>query len=225
MDAFLKICGITSAEDALHAVQHGATALGFVFWPKSPRAVSAEQVRDIVAALPAGITTVGVFVNESASHIARVLAASGVATAQLHGDESPADAAGLSCPLLRSVHLPVAPATVAAWPEPALLLLDASDRQRRGGTGTLVDWTEAATLARQRRVVLAGGLTPATVADAIRAVRPFGVDVSSGVEAAPGIKDLEKVRQFLAQAHAAFVALRQERERAGAESGGGGRAS
>ncbi len=201
---FLKICGITLEADARLAVEHGATALGFVFWPKSPRVVSLEQARAIVDVLPAGIATVGVFVNQPADEIRAAMAASGVTTVQLHGDELPVDAEGLSCPLLRSADVARIDAIDAAWPEPALLLLDAYDPQRRGGTGISVDWTRAATVAARRRVVLAGGLTPDRVAEAIAAVRPYGVDVSSGVEQAPGVKDGEKVRRFLENARAAF---------------------
>ncbi len=221
MGAFLKICGITREADALHAVEHGATALGFVFWPPSPRAVSVEQARAIVDALPAGIATVGVFVNQAPVEIERVMAASGVRTAQLHGDESPEVAAALSCPLLRSADLARVEAIGQAWPEPTVLLLDAYDPERRGGTGTTVDWIDAAAVARRRRVVLAGGLTPANVAEAIAAVEPFGVDVSSGVEQTPGVKDPEKVQQFLENARAAFDVLQRSRQRTAGESGGG----
>jgi phosphoribosylanthranilate isomerase len=210
VEVFLKICGITRVEDALHAVRHGATALGFVFWPKSPRAVGVEQARAIVDALPRGLTTVGVFVNASAGEISRAMEASGVTAVQFHGDESPEDVASvtaLGCPVLRSVDVARAPEIAAAWPEPTLLLLDAYDPERRGGTGMTVDWVRAAEVARRRRVVLAGGLTPESVAGAIAAVHPFGVDVSSGVEHAPGLKDAEKVARFLAHARSAFEAV------------------
>jgi phosphoribosylanthranilate isomerase len=204
MAPFIKICGITRVDDAQHAVRHGATALGFVFWPRSPRAVTVAQARAIVDTVSTETVTVGVFVNESAAEIARVVAATGLTAVQLHGDESPAVAAGLTCPLLRSVDLARADAVERAWPEPTVLLLDVYDPERRGGTGTVVDWTRAAVLARRRRVVLAGGLGPSTVAAAIAAVRPFGVDVSSGVEQSPGIKDSEKVALFLERARTAF---------------------
>jgi phosphoribosylanthranilate isomerase len=201
---FAKICGITRVEDARYAVEHGATALGFVFWPKSTRAVTAEQARAIVDTLPASIATVGVFVNASAEDIRQIAAAARLSAVQLHGDESPAMARELAAPVFRSVTLADADQMIREWPDSATLLLDAADPVRRGGTGVTVDWTKAVAIARSRRTVLAGGLTPANVAEAIALVHPFGVDVSSGVESAPGIKDPDKVAAFLANARAAF---------------------
>jgi phosphoribosylanthranilate isomerase len=211
---FLKICGITRLEDALCAVQHGATAVGFVVWPRSPRAVSPERVAEIISALPPKVLTVGVFVNETVDGIRAVVEQSGIDVVQLHGDEPPAYADAFGVPVLRSTTLADAAATAIAWPVNTTLLLDAADRDRRGGTGTRVDWPAAAVLARQHRFLLAGGLTPENVADAIAAVRPFGVDVSSGVEAAPGVKDVNKVARFLANARRAF-----DEATAGARSG------
>ena len=179
---FIKICGITRLTDALYAVDRGATALGFVFWPRSPRHVAPERAAEIVAGLPSTLMTVGVFVNETIDRVRNVVAQARINAVQLHGDEPPAFGAALEWPLLRSVTLADAPDVAAAWPRETTLLLDATDRLRRGGTGTMVDWPRAADLARQRRVVLAGGLTPENVAAAITTVRPFGVDVSSGVE-------------------------------------------
>ncbi len=203
----IKICGITRLEDALHAVAAGATAVGFVFWPNSPRGVTAEQAGAIVAALPAATTTVGVFVNESLEVIRRTLAVSGVSTVQLHGDEPASYATALGSPVFKATSVSGAALALAHWPDETTFLVDAHDPVRRGGTGLTVDWTVAAALARRRRLVLAGGLTPANVAEAIGQVRPFGVDVSSGVEAAPGIKDHGKVTEFLASARAAFARL------------------
>jgi phosphoribosylanthranilate isomerase len=201
---FLKVCGITRLTDALHATQQGATALGFVFWPRSPRYVAPERAAEIIAELPDTVTTVGVFVNEPIDGIRSVVAKAGVMAVQLHGDEPPAYADALTWPLLRSVTIEDAADACSAWPAETTLLVDAADATRRGGTGTRVDWGRAATLARERRVVLAGGLTPDNVAQAITTVRPYGVDVSSGVEEAPGVKDLKKVTQFLANAKNAF---------------------
>jgi phosphoribosylanthranilate isomerase len=201
---FLKICGITRLTDALHATQQGATALGFVFWPRSPRYVAPERAADIIAELPDTVTTVGVFVNEPIDAIRSVVAKAGLMAVQLHGDEPPAYADALTWPLLRSVTVEDAADACSAWPAETTLLVDAADTTRRGGTGTRVDWGRAATLARQRRVVLAGGLTPDNVAQAIATVHPYGVDVSSGVEEAPGVKDLKKVTQFLTNAKNAF---------------------
>jgi phosphoribosylanthranilate isomerase len=202
---FLKVCGITRLTDALHAVQHGATAIGFVFWPKSPRCVGPERAAEIIAELPSNVTTVGVFVNEPVVGIRQVVAAAGLTMVQLHGDEPPAYADALPVPLLRSVTLDEVPDVFDDWPAGTAWLLDAADPVRRGGTGKTVDWQRAAAAARDRQVVLAGGLTPENVAEAIGIVRPFGVDVSSGVEAAPGVKDFAKVARFLENAKRAFA--------------------
>jgi phosphoribosylanthranilate isomerase len=201
---FVKVCGITRLTDALHAVEQGATALGFVFWPRSPRQVTANRAAEIIRELPATITTVGVFVNDTVDGIRATASRAGLSAVQLHGDEPPAYADAIEWPLFRSVTLDAVDDTARAWSEATTLLLDAPDPVRRGGTGTSVNWSRAAAVARQRRVVLAGGLTPANVATAIGTVRPFGVDVSSGVEEAPGVKDFRKVTEFLANARAAF---------------------
>jgi phosphoribosylanthranilate isomerase len=202
---FLKICGITNLEDAAHAVEQGATALGFVLWPRSPRFVQRSEVARIVAQLPATVTTVGVFVNEASDEIARTMERTNLTAIQLHGDEPASYGHALAWPILRSVTLETAPRIVPEWPEDTTLLLDAADPERRGGTGQQVDWDAAATLARKHRVVLAGGLTPANVAEAIAHVRPYGVDVSSGVEDAPGVKNPDKVSLFLAYARKAMM--------------------
>ena len=202
---FMKVCGITRVEDALHAVRQGATALGFVFWSGSPRAVDPGRAREIVAALPPGVTTVGVFVNESTEGIGRVAAVAGLSAVQLHGEETRSHAEALTLPVYRSVTLDNAAETVEAWPVGTTFVLDASDPVQRGGTGRAIDWVRAAAVSRTYRVVLAGGLTPHNVERAIATVRPFGVDVSSGVESAPGVKDAEKVSLFLANARRAFA--------------------
>lgn len=215
---FLKICGITNLDDAMHAVEHGATALGFVLWPRSPRVVQRDTVARIVAQLPATVTTVGVFVNESSDEIVRTMERTNLTAIQLHGDEPVEYAAALAWPILRSVTLETAPLIAEAWSDDTTLLLDAADPDRRGGTGQQVDWEAAADLARRRRVVLAGGLTPANVTDAIGRVRPYGVDVSSGVEDAPGMKNPDKVSQFLRCARQAM--LDEPRDAAGRFSKG-----
>jgi phosphoribosylanthranilate isomerase len=201
---FVKVCGITRLTDALHAVQQGATALGFVFWPHSPRFVTPERAREIIAELPSSIVSVGVFVNESVERIGDVAARTGITTVQLHGDEPPVYADALQWPILRSVSVDEAADACEAWPADTMFLVDAADRVRRGGTGQRVDWERAAGVARDWRVVLAGGLTPENVGNAIAAVRPYGVDVSSGVEQSPGVKDFNKVARFVANARSAF---------------------
>ena len=199
----LKICGITRAADAVHAVEHGATALGFIFWPNSPRYVEPARAAQIIAALPTSVTTVGVFVNDPVDRVQTIAMAAGVTVVQLHGDEPPADVRALAYPIFRSATLDEANEVTQTWPD-AIVLLDAADRERRGGTGQAVDWVRAAALARRSPLILAGGLTPENVAAAIDLVQPRGVDVSSGVEAAPGIKDPDKVARFLSNARSAF---------------------
>ena len=201
---FLKICGITRLADALHAAEHGAGALGFVFWPRSPRYISPERAIGIIAALPPGVDTVGVFVSESIDAVRAVVAQTGIRVVQLHGDETPSYAIALGRPVLRAITIDQAEEASAAWPEGTTFLMDAADPVRRGGTGIIVDWHKAASAARGRRIVLAGGLTPDNVAGAIGTVRPFGVDVSSGVEDAPGVKNSDKVARFLASARSAL---------------------
>lgn len=201
---FIKVCGITRLTDALHAVEQGATAVGFVLWPASPRAVTVERAAEIIAELPSSIVAVGVFVNEPVDGIRDVAGRTGITTVQLHGDEPPAYAEALDWPVLRSVTLDEADDTCGDWPAETVFLVDAVDPVRRGGTGERVNWARAAEVAREWRVVLAGGLTPDNVAHAIVTVRPFGVDVSTGVEQSPGVKDFDKVARFVANARRAF---------------------
>jgi phosphoribosylanthranilate isomerase len=216
---FIKVCGITRLTDALHAVDQGATALGFIFWPRSPRAVSPQRAAEIVAELPSSITTVGVFVNEPIDGIRAMVAQTGITAVQLHGDEPPAYADALAWPLIRAVGVDEIDEACETWSEQTTLLLDTIDPVRRGGSGIPIDWTRAAGIARRRRLVLAGGLTPENVSSAIRAVRPFGVDVSSGVESAPGVKDFAKVTRFIANAQSAFAMQQGEGDRGMGERG------
>jgi phosphoribosylanthranilate isomerase len=192
----VKICGITRLDDARAAVDAGADALGFVFWPDSPRCVSMAAATAIVRMLPPTMTPVGVFVNQPLDEIARVAATVGLQAVQLHGDEPAEQCASLPYPCLKAVAVSADTdaARVAAWPAFVLPLLDVHDPVRRGGTGRTVDWTVAARLARLRPVMLAGGLRPENVEDAIAQVAPYGVDVSSGVEERPGIKDPRLIR-------------------------------
>ena len=209
---FVKVCGITRLTDALYAVEQGATALGFIFWPRSPRAVNPERAAEIVAELPSSVTTFGVFVNEPIEGIRAMVAKTGITAVQLHGDEPPAYADALEWPLIRAVDADEVEDACGAWSAQTLLLLDTIDPVRRGGTGVPVDWTLAAGVARRRRIVLAGGLTPDSVSTAIHAVRPYGVDVSSGVESSPGVKDFGKVARFIANARSAFDMHRRKGE-------------
>ena len=204
-DPILKICGMTRVSDALHAVREGATAIGFVFWKGSPRYVEPDVAGEIAAALPSTVTTVGVFVDESVEGIRETVRMAGLRMVQLHGEEPVSYADRLGQPVMRAVTLDNAIAIEQTWPKGTTLLLDSTDPTRQGSGRAVVDWARAMDIARDRRVVLAGGLTPDNVAEAIMTVRPIGVDVSSGVESAPGVKDLDKVARFVANARAAFV--------------------
>ena len=204
-DRMIKICGITRLTDALHAVREGATAIGFVFWPGSPRCVDPALAGEIAGALPGDVTTVGVFVNEPIDGIRRIAKMVGLRMVQLHGQEPPAYVDEIDQPVMRSVTLDTVVDAAHAWPSDTTLLLDSSDPVRSGGHRPTVDWSRAAIVARECRIVLAGGLTPENIEEAIMTVRPFGVDVSSGVESRPGVKDFEKVSLFVSNARAAFT--------------------
>lgn len=191
MTAF-KICGITREADAGLAASLGAAALGFVLWPGSPRHVSLARVSMIVAGLPPFVTPVGVFVDPTADDIQRA-AQAGIRLAQVHGTRPPVSV----LPVLRAVHLGPNDDGLDADVGPVeTVLLDAHDPVRHGGTGTTVDFARAAAVAARRRIVLAGGLNSGNVCDAIRQVKPYAVDVASGVEAEPGVKDPVKLRAF-----------------------------
>ncbi len=190
----VKICGITRPQDAERAVALGATAIGFIFWPSSPRRVGLEAARSIGRLVPASVLKVGVFVDAPAAELARSVDEAGLDAVQLHGAESPDLVRGLEARVIKAVGLgsPDAEVQIAQWAG-TTLLLDAHDPVRHGGTGRVVDWDRAARLARLHEVILAGGLNPENVAEAVRRVRPAGIDVSSGVEQTPGVKDLVKL--------------------------------
>jgi phosphoribosylanthranilate isomerase len=205
----VKICGITQLEDAELAVECGASAVGFVFWPGSPRFIDPTRAYAIAGKLPPFVTPVGVFVNQPADHVNDVAAFVGLGAVQLHGDESVEYAATLTRPVLKAMTLTAAAdGTLDRWPSTAMVLLDTHDPVRRGGTGTTIDWTRAAAVAARRRIMLAGGVTPGNVAEAIDRVRPFGVDVSSGVESSPGVKDRAKLKALFEAINGADSAQR-----------------
>jgi phosphoribosylanthranilate isomerase len=185
----VKICGITRLEDARFAVECGARARGFAFSPDSPRSIDPDRALAIVSALPPFVTPVGVFVNQASEYVNGVAALARLGAVQLHGDETAAYAGAMTRPVIKAVGVAQTDEEIAGWPPGTLLLLDVYDPVRRGGTGRTLDWTRASAIAARRRVVLAGGLTPDNVAEAISRVQPFGIDVSSGVEVAPGVKD------------------------------------
>jgi phosphoribosylanthranilate isomerase len=200
----VKICGITRLEDAEAAVDAGAGALGFVFWPDSPRFIDPYRARAIVRALPPFVTAVGVFVNQAADYVRSVASLVQLGAVQLHGDETPAQASAIRRPVIKALTIAAASDEEQwrAWPPRVTVLLDVHDPVRRGGTGRTVDWTAAAALAARRRVLLAGGLTPENVAAAVARVRPFGIDVSSGVERSPGVKDHGRITALFEALHA-----------------------
>ena len=198
----VKICGITRQQDAEAAVAHGASAIGFIFWPDSPRFIDPYRARKIAKTLAPFVSTVGVFVNQPKDYINGVASLVPLSVIQLHGDEPPAFVAQLSRPVMKAI---TRPESAKEWPKQVMLLVDVHDPVKRGGTGHVVDWTIAATVARERRIVLAGGLTPDNVADAVAEVRPFGIDVSSGVELSPGIKDERRIAALFAAIHRSRV--------------------
>jgi phosphoribosylanthranilate isomerase len=201
----VKICGITNLDDAMFVTEAGADAIGFVFHPHSPRYVEPEIVRRIVAQLPPFVLTVGVFVNEDMKKVQEIMSRCGLAVAQLHGDETAAYCDALQRPVLKAIRLRghqdfLAMAEFRGRAQVRGFVLDAASDGAYGGTGLRVDLQLAVEAAKVGPVVLAGGLTAENVAEAIRSVRPYGVDVSSGVESAPGRKDSVKVRAFIGSA-------------------------
>jgi phosphoribosylanthranilate isomerase len=193
----VKICGITRVEDATIAVSLGATAVGFIFWPGSPRRVAPADAAAIGAALPQEVWKVGVFVDAPPDHIRRVIEEARLTAVQLHGNETPAAAAALNARVIKAIALEHvdSPEALDDW-RGVPILLDANDPVRKGGTGRTIDWHRAAEMAARHDIILAGGLRPGNVAEAIACVRPSGIDVSSGVEASPGVKDHDKLRSL-----------------------------
>ena len=198
----VKICGITREVDAQAAIRAGADALGFVFYPPSPRAVTVEQAAAIIRALPPFITTVGLFVNAARAEVAETVRRTGLDLLQFHGDEAPADCEGFARPYIRAIRmkegvdLRAEETHFAQTPSFRGLLLDAYRPGIPGGTGESFDWGRIpAGLAG--RIVLAGGLEAGNIEQAITQVHPFAVDVSGGVEADKGIKDDAKIQAFV----------------------------
>ena len=195
----VKICGITRLEDALSAVRAGADAVGFVFHRTSPRNVSPEKAGEIARELPPFVDRVGVFVDAPRSWVYEVSELARLSVLQFHGRELPEYCADWPLPVVKAFRTgPVfSPADLGAFRGVAAVLLDGYHPAAPGGTGARCDWEMARRVAREHRVILAGGLTPENVAEAIRAVRPYAVDVSSGVEVEPGIKDPDRIAAFV----------------------------
>ncbi len=202
----VKICGTTNGEDALVAAEAGADALGFVFWEGSPRRVALEQAAEIIQTLPPFISKVGVFVNPTKEKVRQVIDRCGLDTLQFHGDEPPEFCRQFGLKVIRAFRMQDAESLrlLAAYPTEGWLL-DSFVPGQPGGTGARFNWDLAIEAKKfGRPIILAGGLTPANVAEAVRQVRPFAVDVASGVELAPGKKDPAKVRAFIAAARHAL---------------------
>ena len=194
----IKICGMTQLKDALFAIEQGADAVGFIFYKKSPRSTTMKTVRDIILKLPPLAGTVGVFVDETVERVNKVADYCGLDMVQLHGDESPA--------FCRKIHRRVIKAfRVKDFQSLKKLqkysvsgfLLDTFSDDLHGGTGKTFDWNLVLPAKKIGPVILAGGLTPSNIRQAVSQTRPYGVDVCSGVEKSPGVKDPEKVRAFL----------------------------
>jgi phosphoribosylanthranilate isomerase len=217
----VKVCGITSLEDARAALDAGADALGFIFVENTPRFVTPGQVAPIVRALPPFVTTVGVFWDHPAGHVKAVAEACGLRALQFHGDEKPEDLSGYAQPVIKTIKLPPA-STIEGLPEyrvggffdalkyrhvAAALLLDTAARWSEGERREPIQWKRIAMLGGRHdtrvNIILSGGLTPDNVGQAVSIVKPYAVDVNSGVEARPGKKDPDKLRRFVREARAA----------------------
>ncbi|MDD2236938.1 MAG: phosphoribosylanthranilate isomerase [Kiritimatiellae bacterium] len=205
MSVAVKICGLTNYEDARFAMQCGADYLGFILVPETSRYISPAKIKKILSALPKQGKTVGVFMNEPPERVIDILKETGLDIAQLHGEEGPDEIKSIGAERVWKV-VTVSTSkivTSAVKCKSSLLVADSIVQGRRGGgTGVVCDWSLAAQLASKRDILLAGGLHPDNVVEAIRQVRPYGVDVSSGVEKARGVKDHEKVRAFIERAKA-----------------------
>jgi phosphoribosylanthranilate isomerase len=204
----VKICGITSLDDALWAAEAGADAIGLIFVEKTPRYLTPAEAAAIVAGLPPFICPVGVFWDHTPAHVAAIVAECGLGAVQLHGVEPPEVVAAAPVPVLKSIKVQDAQdlAQLDRY-KPAAFLLDSPARWSEGEARVPISWTLAREATARGRVVLAGGLTPETVSEAVRVARPWGVDVNSGVEAAPGRKDPAKVERFIRAARAAAAGL------------------
>ena len=199
----VKICGITNKEDALYAVECGADALGFIFYEKSPRYIEPDNAKTIIAALPPFVTTVGVFVNKDFNDIRDITLLTGVTVVQLHGDESPSYCNLVEGKLIKAIRVKNDSSIEGLKKyDVDTFLLDSFDKNSFGGSGLTFDWKLAEKAKQYGKIILAGGLTPDNVEEAVKKVLPYGVDVSSGVEKKPGIKNQNKVKEFIIRSKA-----------------------
>jgi phosphoribosylanthranilate isomerase len=199
----VKICGITNKEDALYAAGCGANALGFIFYEKSPRYIEPDDAKTIIAALPPFVTTVGVFVNKDFNDIRDITLLTGVTVVQLHGDESPSYCNLVEGKLIKAIRVKNDSSIEGLKKyDVDVFLLDSFDKNSFGGSGLTFDWKLAEKAKQYGKIILAGGLTPDNVEEAVKKVVPYGVDVNSGVEQKPGIKNKNKVKEFIIRSKA-----------------------
>jgi phosphoribosylanthranilate isomerase len=197
MKVFVKICGITTLDDALACVDAGTDALGFNFWPKSRRYITVEAAAVIARRIPPNIRTVGVFVDPTEPEVDRAFASGAIDLAQFHGDETPDFCSRFAGRYIKALRLADATALERMAQYPCDFVLVDADTPGYGGSGQRADVALATQAAAARRVILAGGLTPENVAEAVATVKPYGVDVAGGVEREPGVKDWIKVAAFV----------------------------
>ncbi|MGA8677490.1 MAG: phosphoribosylanthranilate isomerase [Candidatus Acidiferrales bacterium] len=201
----VKICGITNWTDARNALEAGADFLGFNFYRKSPRYIAPAAARRIVRRLPEGVSSVGVFVNEPEEETLLIARQVGLDFLQLHGDETPKVVSHLrrTLPVIKAlrVHGALRSAELARFKAASAVLIDGFDRKLRGGTGKQVNWNLAKRASRNRRVFLAGGLTPENAVEAVITAQPYAIDVCSGVESRPGKKDARRMRALVQAVH------------------------
>jgi len=201
MQVKVKVCGITNLNDALSAVDAGVDALGFIFYKKSPRSVNMKMVREIVSKLPPFVDAVGVFVNETPEKINKIADSCNLDKIQLHGDESPTFCKKIRRRVIKAFRIKdLQSVKQLSGYSVSSFLLDTFSENDYGGSGKIFDWNLAYPAKKFGPIILAGGLTPNNVRKAIQIVKPYGVDVCSGLESHPGVKDHKKMRTFLTNA-------------------------
>jgi len=212
-DLFVKICGITNIEDAQHAIQCGADAIGFVFFEESPRFISHRRAAEIVRSLPDHTSKIGVFVNADLKFVRDIVNHVNLSAVQLLGNDGPDDLVDFDTSVIKVFRVGKEyDVEVMKNYIVDAFLLDAMSEGAYGGTGKTFDWNIAIKAKEYGRIILSGGLTPDNVEDAVRFVRPYGVDVSSGVEAKPGKKDRGKVQDFISRAKSIPVSYRDDEQ-------------
>ncbi len=201
MDTKVKICGITNIEDALHASECGADALGFILYRRSPRFIDPDRAASIIRELPPFVTTVGVFVDESPETVNTLAREVGFGVVQLHGNESPGECTAVEARVVKAVRIRDTHSLngLGSYSGVSAFLLDTYRQGVPGGTGESFDWDIAVEAKGYGRIILSGGLNPENIREAVICVRPYGVDVSSGVEIEPGRKDHRKVAEFISR--------------------------